>query len=225
MAPTTAPQPTATGLSRPPALRHVAGSGRRPPSRLLGSLLGSLLGLLLPLLTLVLVGQVAAAGSASAHDYLVATSPAADGTADAAPRRVTLTFNEAVNTRFSTVRVTGPSGGVWQDGAPEVVGATVTQRLLPLGPAGPYEVTWRVVSADGHPIGGSFSFTVRTGGTGTPAATDSASGAAVGADQGSGGSWVPLAAGLVVITLLLAGAAAALARRGGRTADAGGRDG
>ena len=160
----------------------------------------------------LLACQLAVAGQASAHDYLVSTSPATGGLADTSPQQVSLTFNEAVNRRFSTVRVTGPQGGVWQSGAPSVLGATVTQRLLPLGPAGPYQVTWRVVSADGHPIGGSFAFTLRTAGTGTPAAT----GAGAPADTSgasSGSSWVPLAAALVVVALLLAAAAAALSRR------------
>jgi methionine-rich copper-binding protein CopC len=171
------------------------------------------------LLALVLSGQVATAVPASAHDYLVSTSPEIDGTADTAPPRVTLTFNEAVNTRFSTVQVTGPTGGVWQAGAPQVLGATVTQRLLPLGPAGPYRVTWRVVSADGHPIGGTFDFTLRTAGTGTPAAA-APGGSDAGATprEASSSSWLPLAGGLVLVALLLAGAAAALARRGSRAA-------
>jgi methionine-rich copper-binding protein CopC len=173
--------------------------------------------LLVALLALVLSGQVATAVPASAHDYLVSTSPEIDGTADTAPPRVTLTFNEAVNTRFSTVQVTGPTGGVWQNGSPEVLGATVTQRLLPLGPAGPYRVTWRVVSADGHPIGGTFAFTLRTAGTGTPAvAAPGGSDAGAAPRDASSGSWLPLAGGFVFLALLLAGAAAALARRGSR---------
>jgi methionine-rich copper-binding protein CopC len=175
------------------------------------------LALLVALFTLALAGQVASAVPASAHDYLVSTSPAADGTADASPPRVTLTFNEAVNTRFSTVQVTGPQGGVWQTGSPEVVGATVNQRLLPLGPAGAYRVTWRVVSADGHPVGGTFAFTLRTAGTGTPAAAaPGGSDAGSTAGAGSASDWLPLAGGLVLLAVVLAGAAAMLARRGGR---------
>jgi LPXTG-motif cell wall-anchored protein len=179
----------------------------------------ALVSLLLGLLGLVLAGQVAGAAPAAAHDYLVATNPAGGGAAATSPRQVSLTFNEAVNTRFAVVQVTGPSGGLWQDGGPHVLGTTVTQPLRPLGPAGPYRVTWRVVSADGHPVDGTFSFTLRTAGSGTPA--PSAAQPAAPAAGTSSSSWLPLAGGLVAVALLLAAAAALLARRRGAGVDRG----
>ena len=164
-------------------------------------------------LALLLAAQVAGGGPASAHDYLISTSPADGRSVATSPPRVTLTFNEPVSTRFSTVLVTGPSGGSWQSGGPEVLGATVTQPLRTLGPAGAYRVTWRVVSADGHPVGGVFSFTLTTAGNGTPAA-DVASGAADSAPRpASSTSWLPLAGGLAVLAALLGGAAVMLGRR------------
>jgi copper resistance protein C len=163
-------------------------------------------------LALLLAAQVAGGGPASAHDYLISTSPGDGGSVATSPARVTLTFNEAVSTRFSTVLVTGPKGGSWQSGAPDILGATVNQPLRKLGPAGPYQVTWRVVSADGHPVGGSFSFTLTTAGNGTPAAGPAPD--AAGAPRtASSTSWLPLAGGLAVVAALLAAAAAVLSRR------------
>ena len=55
-----------------------------------------------------------------------------------------------------------------QVGEPRLVDNTVTQALQPGSPAGRYVVEWRVTSADGHPISGTFSFTAAAPGTGEP---------------------------------------------------------
>jgi methionine-rich copper-binding protein CopC len=112
---------------------------------------------------LLAVTGVAAAGSASAHDELLATTPVADGAVDTAPASVSLTFNEAPVARFSTIHVTGPDGQRRDDGAVQLSGAVVTQQLKGTQPAGKYVVDWRVVSDDGHPITGQFSFDVNRG--------------------------------------------------------------
>ena len=110
-------------------------------------------------LSLLLVGQAAGAVPASAHTFLVSSTPADGAAQDPAPTEVSLTFSEAVSSELSQVVVTGPDGESSQDGAPIVDAATVTQPLLPVGAPGEYEVAWRVVASDGHPISGAFSFT------------------------------------------------------------------
>lgn len=51
----------------------------------------------------------------------------------------------------------------------------VTVPLRALGSAGVYTAGYRVVSADGHPVSGSITFTLRAPGTATaPAATATA---------------------------------------------------
>jgi methionine-rich copper-binding protein CopC len=47
---------------------------------------------------------------------------------------------------------------------------TVTVNALPLGPAGVYQIGYRVVSADGHPVSGKTSFTLTAAGPGSPQA-------------------------------------------------------
>jgi methionine-rich copper-binding protein CopC len=156
----------------------------------------------------VLVTQVLLGAPARAHSYLVSSTPP-DGTVlSTAPAEVALTFDEPVSTRFSEVRVVGPDGGDVRAGAPRVSGATVTQPLGALGAAGGYEVSWRVVSADGHPISGTFTFTLATAGTGGPA---TAPGRATGTVAGP--SWLVPAGVLAGAALLLAGGSAVLARR------------
>ena len=103
-----------------------------------------------------------------AHNYLTSSSPPENAELDVPPEQVELVYDQPVGREFSQDTVTGPGEGTWQDGEPVVEGDTVVQRLRPLGPAGTYTVTWRVVSADGHPISGSYTFTLTQDGPGEP---------------------------------------------------------
>jgi methionine-rich copper-binding protein CopC len=108
--------------------------------------------------TLALV--VPAAGARAvlpAHARLLSTTPA-DGASVPTADEVTLTFSEDVDARFVQMRVDGPAGSE-RDGAASAERGTVTQRLVADLPAGRHTVTFRVVSVDGHPVSGSFSFT------------------------------------------------------------------
>ena len=66
---------------------------------------------------MVLVSALAAAfpAVASAHAYLVRTSPAASRVLNAPPRTVALTFDEAVEPRFAIISVTNASGTAGDD--------------------------------------------------------------------------------------------------------------
>ena len=99
-------------------------------------------------------------GSAAAHDVLAGTTPAPDTTVDTAPATVSLEFSDAPQTLGTDVVVTGPAGDTVSDGTPLIAGSTVTQQLAGGLPAGTYTVDWRVTSADGHPLTGSFAFDV-----------------------------------------------------------------
>lgn len=99
----------------------------------------------------------AGAGPATAHDVLRSTNPADGAQVEQLPDAVVLTFEEPAVAVGSTVTVTGPDGPVGR-GAPQLVDTEVRQTLTG-GPAGTYTVLWRVTSADGHPISGTFRFT------------------------------------------------------------------
>jgi copper resistance protein C len=112
------------------------------------------------------------AAPAFAHTRLQSSDPA-DGTSlGAGPRRVSLTFNEPMQTGFATVTVIGPDGRPYQSGEVAANGGTVSIGVAPLGPAGRYEIGYRVVSEDGHPVTGSVAFTLTAPGpaAATPAA-------------------------------------------------------
>lgn len=105
---------------------------------------------------------------ASAHTALTASDPPAGAALTAGPVRVTATFNEDVRPEFAAMTVVGPDGDLWSAGRPEVVGSVVGTSVRPLGPAGAYTVNYRVTAADGHPVTGSWSFTVAATGGGSP---------------------------------------------------------
>jgi methionine-rich copper-binding protein CopC len=94
-----------------------------------------------------------------AHSRLLQTAPASSATVTAQVPEVTLTFNEHVHQRFSVVVVKGPGGVSYSDGHVQVVDDVVHQKVYPLR-SGSYTVEWRVVSADTHPVQGTFGFTV-----------------------------------------------------------------
>ncbi|MFF9604218.1 copper resistance protein CopC [Streptomyces sp. NPDC014684] len=111
-------------------------------------------------LLLLLLGT---AVPASAHAALRGTDPA-DGTVlKSAPRRVTLTFTESVGLLTDSFRVYDPGNRRLRTGeADHAPGRSDTARVpLParLG-TGTYTVTWRVVSADSHPVSGALTFSV-----------------------------------------------------------------
>ena len=118
------------------------------------------------------------AAPALAHTRLLSTDPADGASLDSAPEHVALTFNEPMSPEFSTITVIGPDGSNYQDGAVTAEEGTISSRLLPLGTAGRYEIGYRVVSADGHPVTGSVSFTLTTAGPGATTAPPSEAAAA-----------------------------------------------
>jgi hypothetical protein len=174
-----------------------------------------LAGLLSVLLAAVLATAVAA--PASAHNTLRSTSPADGAQLDSPPQQVSLSFDEDAIEVGTEISVSGPAGPV--DVAPPAVsGPTVSAALPPDLPAGAYTVEWRVTSVDGHPISGTFAFTVTAPPptSSAPAPTATATDAPTGvptaaaapragdATGGSGGIPLPVLlvlAGLVVVAL------------------------
>ncbi|MFL5799230.1 MAG: copper resistance protein CopC [Actinomycetota bacterium] len=96
---------------------------------------------------------------ASAHAYLVSTSPPAGARLGTAPGVVILRFSEAVQPNLSAATVTTPDGGRVSG---TVSGESMSVTLVTNSP-GAYRVTWKAVSADdGHTTRGSFQFSVAT---------------------------------------------------------------
>jgi copper transport protein len=114
---------------------------------------------------LALFGLAVLAAPASAHAVLLDTSPAGGSTSVASPRTVTLHFGEDVTAELGAIRVfDGAAHRVTTSPPthPDGDGTRVQVRLPRLAP-GSYVVTWRVVSADAHPVQGAFTFGVGPG--------------------------------------------------------------
>ena len=100
-----------------------------------------------------------AAQSASAHDTLVSSTPAADEVVTTELAQVALTFNEApLPGAPSLIQIVDPAGTTVSDGNADVSGNTVSTAFTP-STNGAYQVTWQTVSADGHTISGLYAFT------------------------------------------------------------------
>ena len=116
------------------------------------------------------VALLLGAAPAFAHTRLESSDPGDRSSVDAAPASVSLTFNEAISAEFATLSVVGPDGTNYQSGPVSAANGQVSTAVSPLGPAGVYEIGYRVVSDDGHPVSGKVSFTLTTAGPGAAAA-------------------------------------------------------
>jgi copper resistance protein C len=155
---------------------------------------------------LAIAGLVIGASPASAHNVLKSTSPADGQKVASTPSSVVLTFDEPAIAIGTKLVITGPEGPV-QIGKPSLVDNTVTQDLQPGSPAGAYTVDWRVTSADGHPISGSFTFMAEAAGgpsTAPSLAPQPSPAATAPTARGSSGLWLVAAAILVVASGLIA---------------------
>ncbi|QDY06785.1 copper resistance protein CopC [Micromonospora sp. HM134] len=118
--------------------------------------LGAAAGLLVTLVALLL----APAGPAGAHAVLSSSSPVASSVVPSAPSEVVLTFSESVRKVPDKVRVIAPDGSRADRGEPRFEGSVVTIGVDPAGPQGTYLVSYRVISADSHPVSGAFTYSV-----------------------------------------------------------------
>lgn len=111
---------------------------------------------------IVAVAALVLPASAWAHAALLQTVPLASRTINTAPTEVRLRYSEPVEPRFAIVSVTDAAGRQVTDGNPSTAPGSPQTLVTPLRrvPEGWYLVFWRVISADGHPVRGAFTFAV-----------------------------------------------------------------
>lgn len=107
-----------------------------------------------------------------AHDTLVRSTPAANARLSRPPTELRLTFTTAVEPRVSRVQLLGPDS--LQVSLGELARHPDSARVLLVPIAGPlvagvHTVVWQIVGADGHPVRGSYRFTVLLEAAGAPA--------------------------------------------------------
>lgn len=159
--------------------------------------------LLLVVVAVLAAGVFPGAGAAHAHEALSGTVPEAGRWVATRPAEVRLSFVAEPMSLGSAMVVTDGAGVQVQDGAAKLDGRDLVVDLRPAdGPAtGAYTVTWRVTSADGHPLSGRFAF-----GVGEPGSVPltPAEGGSVPAQIGGGGGVLAWALGATALVGVLA---------------------
>jgi methionine-rich copper-binding protein CopC len=161
---------------------------------------------------------LAPAAPAAAHNTLQSATPTQDARLATAPTRVTLRFLQQLDPQFTTIVLSDADRRKVPTGAPAVDGATGTITVDEPLTNGTYTVAYRVVSADGHPVQGSYRFTVADpAASATPAAGTTSDAAPAGpvstATDGGGPPAVLLVAGAVAVVAVAATALLLLRRR------------
>ena len=141
---------------------------------------------------------------ASAHTELVRANPVAGATVGPLTR-VQLEFATPVLQRLAEIEVLDDAGEDHVAGKAATFGTKVVTPVRSVDRSGRYEVRYRVVAVDGHPVVGSYHFTVAAS---AAAADEGGADSAFAADsEASGGTppWlVPLLAGLAVLAVAAA---------------------
>lgn len=113
------------------------------------------------LVSLVLFASVGLGSSASAHDLLVDIDPKEGSVVAASYFEARLTFNnpllvvaDEVNAELA-IRLKGSEN--WTNQEISIEGSELLAQVV-LNEPGEYELRWKVVSSDGHPITGESSF-------------------------------------------------------------------
>ena len=117
---------------------------------------------------------------AFAHGGLKSSVPSSGATLKTAPTEIRLVFTEAAELAFTRIELRGPDGTV-RLGSVSFAGADKHTVVTPIDAplvAGRYTVTWQVAGADGHPVRGTYAFSIDADASGLAAPTPA--GAAVG---------------------------------------------
>ncbi|WP_065259436.1 copper homeostasis periplasmic binding protein CopC [Pseudomonas bananamidigenes] len=119
-------------------------------------------------ISLVLASGLLLSTLAQAHPKLLSSTPA-EGADGASPEKIELHFSENLMTQFSGARlVMTEMPGMAHSPMPMKAKVSAgsdpkTMLVTPLAPlpAGTYQVEWRAVSSDTHPITGNVTFKVK----------------------------------------------------------------
>jgi methionine-rich copper-binding protein CopC len=103
--------------------------------------------------------------NANAHAGVVGTSPAQDQVLTEMPRQISITFSEKLITitgqEINTISLSAFDGPSVEIGEIKISGTTLSATIYEGEyESGVYEVFYRIVSADGHKVSDSFTFSL-----------------------------------------------------------------
>ena len=156
---------------------------------------------------------LATPSNAFAHGEITQAIPAIDSTVIAAPTDVSIEFDGKLQTlgkeAINSITVTDDQGQVISDPVSVVDGTKISNRLLLTDVTGLVSVHYRIVSEDGHPVEGDYSFTVGQVPTLTSAGNEETAEEANGISEESGSNLLINGLG----ALILLGALIVIVRR------------
>ncbi|MGU3411623.1 copper resistance protein CopC [Microbacterium sp. M1A1_1b] len=179
------------------------------------------------------------AGPASAHNYMIASTPAVDGTLTSLPKAFEITTNDKLLDIGGTgsgfaYRIVGPDDRYYEDGCVAIDGPSMTTKAS-LGASGKYRVEWQIVSADGHTVSDEYAFTWKAPSGSTPAtgsakpptcaaagstaSSDSTTGTASGSGDSPASDALFIGAGGLVVVAAIVGVLLLVRRRPAPEAD------
>jgi len=101
---------------------------------------------------------------AFAHGEMVRADPAANSRVISAPAEVSIEFDGKLqvlgNATINSITVKDDKGQVISEPVSTVDGMKITSKITSLDVTGLISVSYRIVSEDGHPVEGEYSFTV-----------------------------------------------------------------
>lgn len=108
------------------------------------------------------LGTLAVATPASAHNYYISSTPSVNEVLTSLPDQFIVTTNDNLLDLGGSgggffMEVKGPDGLYYGDGCVTVAGPSVTMAAA-VGPPGDYSLAWQVISADGHTVSGEVPF-------------------------------------------------------------------
>lgn len=113
------------------------------------------------LVVLAALCGLAIAGQALAHASLMSSDPADGAVLDVVPTEIVLRFTEPVDPVDDAIRLLDGTGArVTVAAVDQSLGADTMRVELPELADGTYAIGWSAVSADSHPIGGAYVFSI-----------------------------------------------------------------
>lgn len=98
------------------------------------------------------------AGRAAAHSQLRRSVPAPGAVLRQSPERIELVFSERV--QMTALRLFRAGGDEIALPRRAIRVADAESVTLPPLATGAYRIEWRIISADGHPVGGTITFSI-----------------------------------------------------------------
>jgi methionine-rich copper-binding protein CopC len=126
------------------------------------------------IVAVAIAGPVGFVTPASAHNVLVASTPASGETLTELPPQFSITTNEPLlalpGSNGFALQIQDAAGAYYGDGCVQVEGATMSADAA-LGEPGAYTMLWQAVSEDGHSVDGAVPFTWAPAGDVEPSAS------------------------------------------------------